>query len=199
MGITLNKEPSLSLKPKIYCMDESCKEYYNIKSYPTKLLDIDFPDSCEYSTKHWSLVTMQKLVGIYKELLQGAPYIFMFDGDIIFKDIQAICHIYDVILNDLEIDLISQREYQGENGKFELNTGYLLVRNNDKTKDFFNPNNYIGKYNNDQNYVNNMKSKLNIHVLENDKFPNGKYFYEIHYRSELIFPKKFIQSQEIYQ
>ena len=186
----------LSLKPKIYCMDESCREYYNTKSYTTELLDIDFPHSCEYSTKYWSLVTMQKLVGIYEELLKGTPYIFMFDGDIIFKDIQAICHIYDVILNDLEIDLISQREYHGENKNLELNTGYLLIRNNDKTKNFFNPNNYIGKYKNDQNYVNHMKSKLNIHVLENDKFPNGKYFYENLPKTPYIIHFNFVKGHQ---
>ena len=161
----------LSMKPKIYCMDESCKEYYNTKSYPTKLLNIDISGSSEFMDKNWSLVTMQKLVGIHEELLGGAPYVFMFDGDIIFKDINAICHIYDYILDNPEIDMICQNEYHGENGHFELNTGYLLVRNNDKTKDFFNPDNYIEKkYRHDQYYVNHMKSKLNIHVLENDKF-----------------------------
>ena len=97
------------------------------------------------------------------------------------------------ILDNPEIDMICQNEYQDENGKFELNTGYLLVRNNDKTKDFFNPNNYIGKYNNDQNYVNNMKSKLNIHVLENDKFPNGKYFYEIQPKTPYIIHFNFVK------
>jgi hypothetical protein len=172
------KKITNEIKPTIYCMDENSLENFKNLKYNTSLLEYKLSTSCEYMKPNWATVTMQKLVAIHTELLLNKPYVFMFDGDIVFKDINAITELCEIMNENTELDLICQNEYQGS--KSELNTGYLFVRNNEKTKQFFNPSNYINKYPNDQYFVNHEKRLLNIHVLSNDKFPNGKYFYENH-------------------
>jgi hypothetical protein len=166
------------VKPIIYCMDNESSNNFKKRNYTTILLDYRLSTSCEYMKENWAIVTMQKLVAIYKELNMNKPFVFMFDGDIVFKNSNAITDLCKIMESNNDIDLICQNEYQ--NNKSELNTGYMFVRNNDKTKEFFNPLNYINKYKNDQHFVNHEKHLLNIHVLPNDKFPNGKYFYENH-------------------
>ena len=176
------KRLETGLKVKIYCMDKECQEKYK-DNYDTSLLEFNFSNTCEYMKENWAIVTMQKLVAIYTELNNNSDFVFLFDGDIVFKNINAITEIYSIMNENKDIDLICQNEYQGRNS--ELNSGFLLIRKNQKTLDFFNPDNYIVntidkivKYKNDQHYLNHNAKKLNIHVLPNDKFPNGKFFYD---------------------
>ena len=95
------------------------------------------------------------------------------------------------MLKDDKLDLISQIEYYID--KKSLCSGFMLIRSNEKTKQFFHPDRYPRRvYNNDQDYLNENKDKLNFLRLPIHLFPNGKYFYEKKPQHPLIVHFNFI-------
>jgi len=162
----------------IYCMDGVSFNEYQKSSYSTRKLDYELHIHSKWGDRNWSNVTKQKLVAIHKELLDQNPFVLMFDGDIVFNDMKAILEPYQLMMNDQCIDLICQNEYH-DGIKQELNSGFMLIRNNELTRDAFDPGKYLNnkKYKHDQAYVNSLRNKLKIHVLDDEHYPNGKYFY----------------------
>jgi hypothetical protein len=72
--------------------------------------------------------------------------------------------------------MLAQREWRGEKDKGEICTGFLAIKSNDKTKKFFEFDKNK-RERNDQHFVNGKRSALNIELLPEDIFPNGKFYY----------------------
>jgi len=167
----------------IYTMDDECYDYFK-KKFPSidiKLNDYINPEIQNYSKGEWNNVTMQKINIVYKEL-KNYEYLILFDGDIVFNNIQFLKFLLNKMIFNKDLDLLAQHEFKN-NGTNLICSGFYIVRSNDITKKYFNADNYIknGKYGvNDQDYINSIRKHFKWEHLPIELFPNGKYYYEFH-------------------
>ena len=194
--LTLNCIKSLNninknIKLKVFCLDEEAKHEISktcnmdceLFLYKNSNLNnnIDFSRGSSFEDKNWSSVTIQKLFLIHQELLKS-NFVLFTDGDIVYKNEVFLPYLYRKMLENTNIDMLIQTDWVG--GANDLCTGFFIVRKNNKTLDFFNPETIIRnmnkntkKWRDDQVYINYFKKTLNIIELPIDKFPNGRYFY----------------------
>jgi hypothetical protein len=180
--LTLNALESMhrlntELKTHIYSLDNVCKDSFSKYTDNFTSMDVNFSKMASYKDENWSLVTLHKLKAIHTEL-QTKKYVLFFDGDIVFENIKFLTDTYERMIAKPELDLVCQVEYYID--KKSLCSGFLMIKSSDKTKDFFNPESYLtnGKYNNDQDYLNDNKEKLNYERLPCEYYPNGKWHRE---------------------
>ena len=161
---------------KIYSIDKECFEELEKKEYTNRhfLGDIH-SKSVKYQDENWSIVTMQKIVSIKTELEKSEIVVYI-DGDITVEDSRFITYCYERLEKNKDLDMLAQREWRGKKDREEICSGFLAIRSSEKTKEFFTPD-PNKKYRNDQQYVNSKKKSLNIELLPETLFPNGKYYY----------------------
>uniref|UniRef100_A0A6C0AHC2 Nucleotide-diphospho-sugar transferase domain-containing protein n=1 Tax=viral metagenome TaxID=1070528 RepID=A0A6C0AHC2_9ZZZZ len=161
---------------KIFSIDKMCYE----KLVENKYENLEFlgnihEKAVEYCDDNWSLVTMQKVISIRKELEKSNIVVYI-DGDIVVEDSRFITYCYEKLNENKDIDMLAQREWRGDNDKNEICTGFLAIRSNEKTKKFFEFD-INKKERNDQHFVNGKRHCLNIELLPEELFPNGKFYY----------------------
>jgi hypothetical protein len=189
INYTLNCLKSLEninfvLPLKCYCIG---KDGYNIlknKNYNCSLIDEEENSNYQiFRQGNWSNITFNKFKIIYENLLKY-KYVCITDGDIVFENANFMDYLTQEILDK---DMLIQNDWVDDNDDRVLCSGFMFIKSNEKTLDFFNPIN-MEIYKNtplwdDQIYVNNNKNKLNYTRLPLNLFPNGNYYY--HYPSLL--------------
>ena len=163
---------------KCYCIGKKGYEYLTNKKYNCVLIDEEENNNFQVFRKgNWSNITFNKFVIIYENLLKY-KYVCITDGDIVFENNIFLQYLLKNIgLNDLLI----QTEYI-DNKNDVLCSGFMFIKSNSNTLNFFNPKYIEHKKNtigwDDQIYVNNNKDKLKYKMLPIQLFPNGKYYYD---------------------
>ena len=134
----------------------------------------------------WWYITLSKLSLIYVGLLNN-DYVLLTDGDIVYEK-NGFC---DYLLENIgDNDMLCQQEGFDENGDMYYCTGFMFIKSNEKTIDFFHEKNTSTCIRNDgiiddQDYINLNLDKIKIAPLPLELFPNGRYYYE---NSENISP-----------
>lgn len=171
---------NLKLNIEVFTLDDGCCKDFIDLGYNTTSLSTDMSMESKYMDKNWTNVTLSKLKVIHS-VLERYKYVFLVDGDIVFDKGDFLPYVYDIMNDKPSLDLVSQIEFwikpNGEEYKKNLNSGFMLIRSNEKTKKFFNPNRYNKNYINDQVFLNEHKKELNYEGLPVELFPNGFYFY----------------------
>ena len=169
---------NLSLPLKVYCIDH--KAFDELKQWNKNIVLEMLNDETNtnesivgWKEKGWNTMVFSKLKCIYKELFMN-PYVFFTDSDIVFeKD----CLQY-LIENIREYDMLIQQNTEESN--YPLNSGFMFIHSNEKTKELFNWNIIdINHFTCDQDYLNDRESKINYNVLPRDLFPVEKSYYRL--------------------
>ncbi len=169
------KRLNTKLNIEVFTLDNGCSKDFVDLGYNTTSLDTDLSMASKFKDSNWTNITLSKLKVIHSTL-EKYKYAFLVDGDIVFDRGDFLPYVYNLMLKDDAVDLVSQTEFYID--KKSLCSGFMLIRSNEKTRSFFHPEKYSEKYNNDQDYLNENKHKLNFVRLPLEHFPNGKYFYE---------------------
>lgn len=162
----------------IYCIDDDSFSYFKGK-FPdlnVKRSSVTYSDYVEYQEEAWKMVTFTKIISVYNELLKH-NYVILFDGDIVFRNINFLSDLWNRINRTNSIDLVCQNEYKPGNSG-ELCSGFYIIKSNDRTKKMFNIKYSDVSEKNDQDWLNSKKMQLNFEVLPNELYPNGKFFYD---------------------
>ena len=169
------KKLNMKLNVEVFTLDNGCYQDFVDLGYKTTSLNTDLSMASKWKDSNWTDITLSKLK-VISSVLERYKYVFLIDGDIVFDRGDFLPYVYEEMIKDDKLDLVCQIEYYID--KKSLCSGFMLIRANEKTKDFFHPDRYSENYNNDQDYLNDNKSKLNFVRLPLHLFPNGKYFYE---------------------
>jgi len=162
---------------KIFTIDETCYNTLKSENYEdVQSLGDVCKETSQYCDKNWSLVTMQKIVSIRKQLDLSNIVIYI-DGDIVVEDSRFITYCYEKLTKNKDLDMLTQCEWKGKNVTDEICSGFLAIKSNDKTKKMFDMDT-SRKYPNDQHFVNSKRQMVNYEMLPIELYPNGKYYYE---------------------
>jgi hypothetical protein len=185
---------------KVYCIDDKA---FNNLNYDRKL-KIDNPEEEEVedfysfrSCEEWAKIMFQKFRIIYRELKKN-DFVLFTDGDIIYRDKRFMNDLLNRIDDN---DVLFQNDKQNDDDHSELCAGFQFIKSNEKTLNFYNPDNVsletILNLKCDQPYINKFKSQLKYNLLPLKKYPNGKYYednknnsYMIHYNYLIGHDKK---------
>ena len=183
-SFTLNCLKSLeniNFEKKLHCYtigDNFHNELINKNYMSTLLVTDEISDSSyhPYMGTNWHSITKRKFEIIYKELHLN-KYVCFTDGDIVFLK----NNFMEYCLNNIkDNDLLIQNDSRKDSNLNNLCTGFMFIKSNDLTKNFFNPENvykHIKPGIDDQRYVNSqINGKLKYNVLPLDLFPNGGHF-----------------------
>lgn len=186
INYTLNCLKSLEninfgLPLKCYCIGKDGYEILTNKNYNCSLIDEE--ENSNYQTfrqGNWSNITFNKFRIIY-ENLHKYTYVCITDGDIVFENSNFLNYLRQEISDK---DILIQNDCNDDNNHSNLCSGFIFIKSNEKTLDFFNPSN-MEIYKNtpewdDQIYVNDNKNKVNYKLLPLNLFPNGNYYYHYH-------------------
>ena len=170
---------------KVYCIDQESYDYLSPFFNFVYLMDIDEDEKeselINFRVGNWSKVVYKKFNIIYEELLKN-DYVLFTDGDIVYKKRGFIEYCLKNIGNN---DIIAQDDKYTNNKLFsesvttknQLCTGFMLIKNNKKMLEVFNPKNIPElDIECDQYYINKIKDKLLYKKLPMDLFPNGFHF-----------------------
>ena len=153
-----------------YCIGDKC--YKTLKEKGCKVIKLNENDSetkkfTELTTGKWNKIVYQKFHIIYNNLLKY-KYICHTDGDIIFlnKDFIEYCFTNiddkDVLFQDVYLVGPEKGRLTGIYKDGMACTGFMFIKSNQKTLDFFNPDNIdINTLICDQQRINKHKHKLN--------------------------------------
>jgi hypothetical protein len=150
--------------------------------YKTTLIDDELNNGFQqFRTGNWSNVTFKKFEIIHENLKEN-DFVCFTDGDIVFKKKEFLDYCIDNIGYE---DLLIQNDAEEDNSNFNLCCGFMFIRSNEKTMNFFNPKIVKERSNitqdwDDQVYVNEHKDEISYKKLPLSLFPNGKYFYTNH-------------------
>jgi len=169
------KRLNMRLNIEVFTLDDGCYQEFVDLGYNTTSLSTDLSMGSKFKDTNWTNITLSKLK-VISSVLDRYKYVFLVDGDIIFDSGDFLPYVYDQMTRDNSVELVSQIEYYID--KKSLCSGFMLIKSNDNTKHFFHPDQYNENYNNDQDYLNENRKKLNFVRLPLHLFPNGKYFYE---------------------
>lgn len=162
---------------KCYAIGKVAYEQIGHKKYPVELIDDESNTAFQvFRTGRWADVTFYKFQIIY-ENLKNSDFVCFTDGDIVFKNPGFL----DYCLSNIQKkDLLIQNDTLIDTSEENLCSGFMFIRSNKNTLDFFNPE-YI-KANadmiegwGDQVYINQHKSRLYFGLLPLALFPNGSY------------------------
>jgi hypothetical protein len=166
---------NMKLNIEVFTLDDGCSKDFIELGYKTTSLSTDLSMGSKFKDNNWTNITLSKLKVIHS-VLERYKMVFLVDGDIVFDRGDFLPYVYDIMNNKPSLDLVSQIEFYIN--KQSLCSGFMLIRSSEKTKHFFHPDRYSENYNNDQDYLNENKNKLNYERLPLELFPNGKFFYE---------------------
>jgi hypothetical protein len=162
---------------KCYCIGKKGYEYLNNKKYNCVLIDEEENSNFQnFREGNWSNITFNKFVIIYENLLKY-KYVCITDGDIVFENNNFLQYL----LENIELnDFLIQTEYIDDKN-FDLCSGFMFIKSNSNTLNFFNPKYIEHKKNtsgwDDQIYINTNKHKLKYKMLPIELFLNGNYYY----------------------
>jgi len=165
-----------------YCIGKEGYKILNYKKYNCLLIDEENNSNFQkFRSGNWSNITFYKFKIIYENLLTN-EYVCITDGDIVFEYEYFLDYLKENILDN---DILIQNDTLNDNDHSNICSGFIFIKSNAKTLDFFNPSN-VKKYKNklgwdDQVYINNNKKRLKYKLLPLELFPNGKYYYK-HYK-----------------
>lgn len=172
---------------KIYVIGEKGYNTLKSKGYSCYFLEtetIDCEKSSQFRMNNWHNITKRKFEIIYNNLLEH-KYVCFTDGDIVFQNTEFMKYcLSNISINDMLI----QNDTMFNNDTSVLCSGFMFIKSNNKTLDFFNPKNvykFVKPGWDDQIYVNQFKYKLIIDTLPLEYFPNGKYYYTY---SNILYP-----------
>jgi len=181
--LTLNLIKSLEkleLDIVIYCADNKTHQYF--KNYNSKLIDseIDYSNLELFRLGNWGKFVSLKFKIIKENLEENKTVIFV-DGDIVFLR-NPINYLKQQIGDN---DILVQHDAICKTDKIECDynygeicSGFMIIKSNEKTKDFFNLKNIdMNDFKCDQIYINHNINKLKFKLLSLDLFPNGYYYY----------------------
>lgn len=169
------KRLNMKINMEVFTLDDGCYQDFIDLGYKTTSLGTDLSMASKWKDHNWTNITLSKLK-VISSVLERYKYVFLIDGDIVFDRGDFLPYVYNEMIKDDKLDLVSQIEYYID--KKSLCSGFMLIRSNEKTKHFFHPDRYNSNYNNDQDYLNENRDKLNFVRLPLHLFPNGKYFYD---------------------
>ncbi len=135
----------------------------------------------EFRGENWPRVTSYKF-DIIHDSLQKHDFVLYTDGDIVFKRKGFLKYCKKTIGDN---DILLQNDAREDGCDKNLCTGFMLIRSNKKTLEFFNPENIDKTIQSkkgwcDQFYINSVKHRLDYASLPLDLFPNGRYYYDHH-------------------
>ncbi|MEX0595210.1 MAG: glycosyltransferase family 25 protein, partial [Candidatus Paceibacterota bacterium] len=161
-----------------YCVGDKCFNKITLPCNKVLIRDNDenIGKFIAWRTANWNVITFYKIKIIYENLLKH-QYVCFTDSDIVYENDNFLKYCESNIEN---YDLLIQNDTDRENCDFELCTGFMYIKSNDKTKEIFNPANIgLNTFSCDKKYINNLKftSQCKFKVLPLTLFPNGHYFY----------------------
>lgn len=182
---TLNCLKSLELinfEKQLYCysIGEECHKILQSKGYNSILLNTPNIEDTKFAIfrkGNWHNITKRKFEIIHKELLEN-KFVCITDGDIVFLEKNFMNYCLDYIEDN---ELVIQNDKSSDNNHENLCSGFMFIKSNQKTIDLFNPTSVAKDVKEgwgDQNYVNNIKTKLKYKALPINLFPNGRYYYK---------------------
>jgi len=185
--ITLNcleslKRINTSIQLDIYCIGKQGHEILKNNGYKSILIDEEENSNFQlYREGNWSNITFNKFKIIYENLLKY-EYVCFTDGDIVYEK----KGFYDYLLENIgDNDMLIQNECLSDDvidNSEEICSGFMFIRSNETTIEFFNPKNMEDKKNlegwDDQKYINENKESLKYKKLSLELFPNGNYYYK---------------------
>ena len=135
----------------------------------------------QFRSGNWSNITFKKFEIIHENLKEN-DFVCFTDGDIVFKKKEFLDYCMHNIGHD---DLLIQNDAHEDNSDENLCSGFIFIKSNEKTMNFFNPQivkerSNINEKWDDQIYVNQHKDEISYKKLPLSLFPNGKYFYDNH-------------------
>jgi hypothetical protein len=188
------------IKFHIFCLDsEAVNDLKDSNNFKTELFTdksrttlgplgppIDFSKLSTFQDKNWKSVTIQKLFLIHQQLINN-KFVLFTDGDIVFKNSMFLPYLYLKMLNNPKIDVLTQHEW---GNKDTACSGFMMIRRNEKTLKFFEPENIkrntFNSAQNDQAYINKYKKDITLELLSPHLFPNGNYFYKVKPKSPFL-------------
>lgn len=161
---------------KVYCIDQ--KSYDTLKQWNEKIILEMLNDETNknesilgWKEEGWNTMVFSKLKCIYKELLKN-EYVFFTDSDIVFeKD-----PLEYLLGNMKDYDILIQQNM--ETSKYPLNSGFMFMKSNEKTKELFNWQRInIDSFVCDQDYINENSQNIKYLGLSRELFPVEYYYY----------------------
>jgi hypothetical protein len=161
-----------------YCIGEAGYNILKNRKIPCSLInETENSDFQEFRKGKWSNVVHHKFEIIHSNL-KKYKYVCITDGDIVYQKSDFMDYLLD---NIKEHDMLIQNDTMSDDSTKNLCSGFMFIRSNKKTLEYFNPKNvkdFINKEGwGDQLYLNSIKEKLNYKMLPLSLFPNGKYYY----------------------
>ena len=168
------KRLNMKLNIEVFTLDDGCYQEFVDLGYNTTSLSSNLSMGSKFKDPNWTNITLSKLK-VISSVLDRYKYVFLFDGDIVFDSGDFLPYVYNEMLRDDGVDLVSQIEYYID--KKSLCSGFMMIKSSELTRKFFHPDRYSLDYDNDQDYLNKNRDKLKFVRLPLHLFPNGKYFY----------------------
>ena len=172
---------NVNLDLKVYVLDRDSEKYFKKIHEDTAFLDSDqnFNEFMDQKDSKFGELMIKKFDCIHRSLLENKNVLYI-DGDIVIKK-----NIKQYLLNNMKnLDILFQNDKNPKKPNQEnLCAGFMLIRSNKKTINFFNPEKIpikkIVKYRtHDQTYIIRNRAKFKYKVLSQRDFPNGPFFYE---------------------
>ena len=170
---------NIQLDIEIGVMDSYSESYYSKAGYKTKRLSKEEDSQfLKQDSENFGNYMLNKLSFINSYLHEEKTVIYL-DGDIVIKK-NFLKYIEKL---DQSFDLLIQNDKNPKKPEVEyLCAGFMIIKSNKKTKNFFNPENIpkeqILSGLHDQGYINMNKNKLNYQILPLNDFPNGPHYYK---------------------
>jgi hypothetical protein len=162
-----------------YCIGEECCSILKSNSYNSFLIKDDNSNFQTFRNGNWWDIVSNKFKIIH-ENLNKYDFVCITDGDIVFENNKFLDYLIENIEDN---DMLIQNDTMNDNDHWNLCSGFMFLKSNEKTRYLFNPKIVIEKYKEkicDQLYINNIKNKLKYKLLPLELFPNGRYYYENH-------------------
>lgn len=162
---------------KCYCIDNDAfnllKNKTNVSKVPGLLNEIkNMPN---FRGENWDKLVVNKF-NIIHDNLKKYNYVLFTDGDIVYKKDDFVKYCFENIKDN---DMLIQNDSGNDNQKNILCSGFMFIKSNPKTLDFFNPEKInMETFQCDQIYINQNFRKFNIKLdtLPLNLFPNGGYY-----------------------
>ncbi len=179
--LTLNAIESLkrlNMDIECYCIGDKCYSIINSNNVKCHKINNKVTEFQRFRTGDWSKITIEKLNIVYDNL-HNNKYVCIADGDIVFENSNFLKYCLDNIDNN---DIIIQSDTLDDNDDSNYCSGFMFIKSNEKTLNFFNPNmtkQHIGvTVWDDQGYVNTQRDLIKIKTLPLELYPNGMYYYK---------------------
>lgn len=186
------KSNSINLDTVVYTTDEKTKKAISSFNFEVIKINSNVKVSNKYfkwkaGKNEFGVLMIKKFESIFHALNNNELVLYI-DGDIVIKQ-EIENYLLENIKNN---DFLFQLDYNPKVvEQEEACAGFMLIKSNSRTKEFFNPKNINLEYisslpSHDQTYINLNKNKFNYEFLPLSEFPNGSYFYNFECTPKII-------------